>query len=138
VEHEESPQEQQYKETLRKTRSRAISAQRRSTALSLPESCMMPDWLKEASAKRIHIRSLLTFAGDPETESLPIESAAASLRRLIDDNPLSGVRSPPGSGKTMFLPELLLEWARRDCWYGAVVIVLPTQFAAQKIQRVVG
>ena len=93
---------------------------------------MMPDWLKEASAKGIHFRSLLTFAGDPETESLPIESAAASLRILIDDNPLSGVRSPPGSGKTMFLPELLLEWVRRDGWEGAVVIVLPTQFAAQK------
>ena len=97
---------------------------------------MIPDWLKEASAKRMHFRSFLTFAGDAETESLPIESAAASLRRLIDDNPLSGVRSPPGSGKTMFLPELLLEWVRRDGWYGAVVIVLPTQFAAQTNQRV--
>ena len=50
---------------------------------------------------------------------------------------MCGVRSPPSSGKTMVLPELLLEWsyAQEETWEKAVMIVFPTQFGCQNIKE---
>ena len=67
----------------------------------------MCGWWKDATDKSVHWRELTTFAGAGESRSLPIERATPELEEMIWGNPLSGVRSPPGSGKTMFLPDLL-------------------------------
>ena len=80
----------------------------------------------------VHWRDFMPLAGDGYTGQLPIERARRRLEELMRNNPVSGVRSPPGSGKTMLLPELLRNWSKNSD--GAVVIVLPTQDAAQKIK----
>ena len=94
----------------------------------------MEVWWEEATDKAVHWRRLTTFAGDGDSLSLPIERATSELERLIRDNALAGVRSPPGSGKTTFLPSLLHAWVKAAKREGAVVIVLPTQYACQKIK----
>ena len=94
----------------------------------------MEVWWEEATDKAVHWRQLTTFAGAGESRSLPIERATLELAEMIWQNPLSGVRSPPGSGKTTFLPDLLHAWVKAASCEGAVVIVLPTQYACQKIK----
>ena len=95
----------------------------------------MCGWWKDATDKSVHWRELTTFAGAGESRSLPIERATPELEKMIWGNPLSGVRSPPGSGKTTFLPDLLHQWVQEAMCKGAVVIVLPTQYACQKIKE---
>ena len=94
----------------------------------------MSSWCKRISVKPLHPRALTSLPGDGDTVSLPIQKAIKELWELIERSAVSGVRSPPGSGKTMILPELLLEWWPSDWrWHSpSVVIVLPTQYAAQK------
>ena len=70
----------------------------------------MSSWWTEASEKPIYFHELTPLPGDGDNVRLPIQKARGTLTALIRDNPLSGVHSPPGSGKTMYLPELLLEW----------------------------
>ena len=83
----------------------------------------------------MHWRELTPLAGDGDTGRLPIQRATGDLQELIQTKPPSGVRSPPGSGKTTFLPELLLQWVQHRWCEGTVVIVLPTQYACQKIKE---
>lgn len=86
----------------------------------------------------IHFRSLVTLPGDGGTETLPILSEAAALRTLIEDNTLSGVRSPLGSGKDDVLARIvvsvgtgpLLVWSCRD--------LLTDSIGGTKNQRVSG
>ena len=92
----------------------------------------MSSWWVAATEKAVHWRELTPLAGDGEIGWLPIQRATGRLRELIRTHALSGVRSPPGSGKTTFLPELLHDWLK-DWSTGTVVIVLPTQYAAKKI-----
>ena len=83
----------------------------------------------------VHWRELTAFAGERDPRSLPIERATAELQELIWSKPLSGVRSPPGSGRTTFLPELLQWWVQAGSSRGTVVIVLPTLYACHKIKE---
>ena len=109
--------------------------QRHCAAQTFGHCITMSSWWTEASEKPIHFRELTPLPGDGDNVRLPIQKARGTLTALIRDNPLSGARSPPGSGKTMFLPELLLEWVHGVWNTGAMVIVLPTQYAAQKIKE---
>ena len=57
-------------------------------------------------------------------------------RALIRDNPVSGVRNPPGSSKAMVLPDIIREWADQqpETWDKAIMVVFPTQYGAQNIK----
>ena len=60
----------------------------------------------------------------------------SDLQDLVRENPVSGVRSPPGSGKNMVLPDILRDWAdeRPQTWGRAIMVVFPTQYGAQNIK----
>ena len=107
-------------------------------------SLAMLDGWRDAVTPDTHFRQLSALAGQSERlrvagkgkhHVLPVEDKMSDLRALIRDIPVSGVRSPPGSGKTMVLPDVLREWAdeRRQTWNNAVVVIFPTQYGAQNI-----
>ena len=104
---------------------------------------MLDEWRKSVTPPT-HFRQFsalagqaerLRFAGKGKQHALPVEEKMSDLQALIRENLVSGVRSPPGSGKTMVLPDILREWAdqRRETWDKAVMVVFPTQYGAQNI-----
>ena len=110
-------------------------AQRNCAARPSVNCCSMARWWSEASGTPFHVRELVTLAGDGDTRRLPIERAYRELLELTAEHKVSGVRSPPGSGKTLVLPQVLLEWKPNDGRSPSVVVALPTQYAAQKIKE---
>ena len=101
---------------------------------------MLQTWRERISADTAHFRELAGLPGTQQDGRLPIEHHEASIVASINQNSISGVRSPPGSGKAMFLPEVLRKWAvhqakgRREELNKAVMIVFPTQFGCLKIR----
>ena len=94
----------------------------------------MAAWWEEAAGSALHVRELVTLVGEGDTSWLPIENAREQLREMTETHPVSGVRSPPGSGKTLVLPEVLLKWTPKVRRRPSVVVALPTVYAAQKIR----
>ena len=91
---------------------------------------MLPAWRQHVPSDEAHFRELSSLAGTGERR-LPIEHWKPRIQKTIRDHCICGVRSPPGSGKTMILPELLYEWAEgrnETNQQQAVMIVFPTQF----------
>ena len=83
-----------------------------------------------------HFRKLSGLPATGHSGSLPIESHADKIMASIEANHIIGVRSPPGSGKTMRLPELLNMWATQNLQTpSAVMILFPTQFGCQEIRN---
>ena len=101
---------------------------------------MLDHWRAEVSPDTAHIRELSGLPGTGHKRGLPIENHAGRIQATIRTKEICGVRSPPGSGKTMILPELLYDWAEdraQDRWqklHQAVMIVFPTQFGCLKIR----
>ena len=60
-----------------------------------------------------------------------MESYTDQVADLLSRHSHIGVRAPPGSGKTLVLPGMLLGWAR-ECPQ-AVLLAEPTRYAAQKL-----
>ena len=102
---------------------------------------MLDLWREQVPSEKAHFRELSGLPGTGHNRWLPIENHTARIRASIKAHPICGVRSPPGSGKTMILPELLYGWAQehtRGGWQGspqAVVIVFPTQYGCLKIKE---
>ena len=83
-----------------------------------------------------HFRKLSGLPATGHSGSLPIETHTAKIMASIEANHIIGVRSPPGSGKTMRLPELLNMWATQNLQTpSAVMILFPTQFGCQEIRN---
>ena len=80
---------------------------------------------------RCYQRQLTPIAGDPNVKGLAIESYAVEVADLLRRHSHLGVRAPPGSGKTIGLPAMLLRWSP-GC-REAVLLVEPTQYAAQNL-----
>ena len=101
---------------------------------------MVEMWRERISSEDTHFRELAGLPGTTQKNCLPIEKHSDSIFASIEANSICGVRSPPGSGKTMILPELLHDWAedraqvRRQKLHQAVMIVFPTQFGCLKIR----
>ena len=101
---------------------------------------MLDLWREQVTSEKAHFRELSGLPGTGHNGELPIETHTARIRASIKANPIGGVRSPPGSGKTMILPELLHEWAadrawsRREMQAPAVMIAFPTKFGCLKIR----
>ena len=70
---------------------------------------MLSRWREGVSPETAHIRELAGLPGTGHQHGLPIQSHAHTIRDAIETKPICAVRSPPGSGKTMILPELLHE-----------------------------
>ena len=101
---------------------------------------MLEAWREGISADKAHFRQLSGLPGTEDDGWLPIEHHTDSILASIKRYAICGVRSPPGSGKTMILPEVLRNWAvdeakgRRQELNQAVMIVFPTQFGCLKIR----
>ena len=101
---------------------------------------MLRRWREGVSSETAHFRELAGLRGTGHQHGLPIESHAGTIRDALKTKPICAVRSPPGSGKTMILPELLHEWAAEGPHRGckrlppAVMIVFPTQYGCLKIR----
>ena len=91
---------------------------------------MLPFWRHHVHFEQAHVRELAGLPGTGDEGRLPIEEHISKIRQIIRDHCLCGIRSPPGSGKTMILPELLYTWAadRQQKLQQSVMIVFPTQF----------
>ena len=76
-------------------------------------------------------RRLTPVAGGPALHGLPMESYSDQVAELLSRHSHLGVRAPPGSGKTLVLPGMLLDWAP-EC-REAVLLAEPTRYAAQKL-----
>ena len=103
-------------------------------------TCAMLDlWREQVTSEKAHFRKLSRLPGTGRTGKLAIEAHTDRIRASIAVNLIVGVRSPPGSGKTMILPELLQEWAAERAsspWETpAVVIAFPTRFGCLKIRE---
>jgi len=72
---------------------------------------MVEKWRERISSEDTHFRELAALPGSRQRNGLPIENHSNSIFASIEANSICGVRSPPGSGKTMILPELLYGWA---------------------------
>ena len=103
-------------------------------------TCAMLDlWREQVTSEKAHFRKLSRLPGTRRTGKLAIEAHTDRIRASIEANLIVGVRSPPGSGKTMILPELLQEWAEELAWSRwekrpAVIIAFPTKFGCLKIR----
>ena len=117
----------------------------RSTPLHIRTTdAMLSRWREGGSPETAHIRELAGLPGTGHQHGLPIDSHAHTIRNATETKPICAVRSPPGSGKTMILPELLHEWAAQGPPEGpprdrkrlppAVMIVFPTQYGCLKIR----
>ena len=101
---------------------------------------MLQTWQERISPDTAHFRQLAGLPGTQQDGRLPIEHHTERIVRSINQYSIIGVRSPPGSGKTMFLPEVLRKWAvhqakgRWEQLNKAVMIVFPTQFGCLKIR----
>ena len=101
---------------------------------------MLDLWRERVPSGMAHFRELSGLPGTGHKHWLPIENHTDRIRASIKAHPICGVRSPPGSGKTMILPELLYDWAedraqgRWQILHQAVMIVFPTQFGCLKIR----
>ena len=101
---------------------------------------MLEAWREGIPAGTAHFRQLSGLPGTEDDGWLPIENHTRSIGASIKAQCICGVRSPPGSGKTMILPELLYDWAEdraQGRWQKlqqAVMIVFPTQFGCLKIR----
>ena len=101
---------------------------------------MLHHWREQVTPAEAHIRELAGLPGSTQNNCLPIEKHSDSIFASIEANSICGVRSPPGSGKTMILPELLYDWAEKHARGGwqrlppAVMIVFPTQYGCLKIR----
>ena len=101
---------------------------------------MLDLWRERVSSEQAHFRELAGLPGTGQNNCLPIENHTDSIFASIEAHSICGVRSPPGSGKTMILPELLYDWAKgraQENWqklHQAVMIVFPTQFGCLKIR----
>ena len=101
---------------------------------------MLDLWREHIPSDKAHFRELSGLPGTEDGRRLPIEKHTDSIGASIEANLICGVRSPPGSGKTMILPELLYDWAvdgakhRWPKWQQAVMIVSPTQFGCLNIR----
>ena len=97
-------------------------------------------WRERVPSEMAHFRELSGLPGTGHKHWLPIENHTDTIRASIKAHPICGIRSPPGSGKTMILPELLYDWAEdraQSRWqklHQAVMIVFPTQFGCLKIR----
>ena len=60
-----------------------------------------------------------------------METRAAAVKQLLESHLAVGVRAPPGSGKTLILPELVSSWCPSS--QQAVLLVEPTRYAAEKL-----
>ncbi len=98
---------------------------------------MLPFWRHHVDFEQAHVRELAGLPGTGDEGRLPIEEHISKIRQSIRDNCLCGIRSPPGSGKTMILPELLYTLAadRQQKLQQAVMIVFPTQFGCLNIRN---
>ena len=102
---------------------------------------MVDMWRERVSSEEAHFRELAGLPGTGQKDCLPIENHSDIIFASIEANSICGVRSPPGSGKTMILPELLYDWAEKHARGGwqrlpqAVVIVFPTQYGCLKIKE---
>ena len=102
---------------------------------------MVDMWRERISSEDTHFRELAGLPGTGQKDCLPIENQSDSIFASIEANSICGVRSPPGSGKTMILPDLLYAWAEKHTrrgwqgWPQAVVIVFPTQYGCLKIKE---
>ena len=102
---------------------------------------MLDLWREQVPSDKAHFRELSGLPGTGHDRWLPIENHTDSIGASIKAHPICGVRSPPGSGKTMILPELLHNWAedraqvRRQNLHQAVMIVFPTQFGCRKVRE---
>ena len=76
-------------------------------------------------------RALAKFPGDRRLQGrlMPIEAEKAKVLDALQKNRVCAVQAPTGSGKTLKLPEFLLEL--EDC--SPVLVVQPSNFAAQKL-----
>ena len=90
---------------------------------------MVSEW-RECVTKDTHFRELSGLAGIKRRNRLPIEDGIPEIRELIRTHSVSAVRSPPGSGNTRILPELLQGWfeQREEPWNKSVMLVFPTQY----------
>ena len=101
---------------------------------------MLDLWRERIPSDKAHFRELSGLAGTGPDGWLPTEHHTDSIRASIEAQPICGVRSPPGSGKAMILPEVLFAWAEGGAqarWQNlqqAVMIVFPTQFGCLKIR----
>ena len=101
---------------------------------------MLDLWRHHVPVHKAHFRELSGLPGAGDKRRLPIEKYIARIREIICDHCLCGIRSPPGSGKTMILPELLDKWAegraedRQQKLQHAGMIVFPTQFGCLNIR----
>ena len=76
---------------------------------------MLQAW-KDGTAHKAHFRQLSGLPGTDEDgglpiPGLPIENHTEDIVATLKTNAICGVSSPPGSGKTMILPQLLRNWA---------------------------
>ena len=101
---------------------------------------MLQTWQEKIPGNTAHFRQLAGLPGNQQDDCLRIQQHTRRIVESINQNSIIGVRSPPGSGKTMFLPEVLRKWAvhqakgRREQLNKAVMIVFPTQFGCLKIR----
>ena len=92
---------------------------------------MLPVWRQHVPSGEAHFRELSGLPGTRDERRLPIEQWIPRIQESIRDHCICGIRGPPGSGKTMILPELLYKWAEGrngSNQQQAVMIVFPTQF----------
>ena len=117
----------------RGTRSASDAMARESSESSSAHSTTSTEegmWIGDVTVPCYH-RRLTTEAGVQSGAGLPVEQQSDAMLSFLRDHRLLGVCAPPGSGKTMVLPELLVRLSEE--YKGSVVLVVPTRFAAQKI-----
>ena len=102
---------------------------------------MLQTCREKISANTAHVGQLAGLPGIQQDGWLPMEQHMECIVASVNKYFVSGVRSSPGSGIAMILPEVLRKWAvheakgRREELNKAVMIVCPTQFGCLKIKE---
>ena len=93
---------------------------------NLTKPAMLEEWRQLIPREEAHFRELASLPGTRERE-LPIEKSKEKIAACIREHSICGIRSPPGSGKTMVLPEVLYDWAQqRDEWTPPQAVMIVT------------
>ena len=76
-------------------------------------------------------RRLTPLSGADGGRGLPMQTRTGAVKHLLQSHLAVGVRAPPGSGKTLILPEIVSSWCPSS--RQAVLLVEPTRYAAEKL-----
>ncbi len=95
-------------------------------------------WVDEEIPNDCVRRVLTSFPGDAELRNSgkwPVERDKDCILQAVRENKIVGVKAQPGSGKTMCIPEYLLEVQTQVVRRAgkAVLVVQPACYAAAKI-----